>query len=250
MTDAPGAILFDPADYASFGRRVLSAIIDFIIIGLITACVQLWFAYKYVPPDVRALPRSAAQQKLVEKYLSPQSGRIAMLDVGLLLIYLLPIRALPGGTLGYRAMSIRLIDLSGRPPAWWTLSKRLFVLGAMSMVCLMPAMLFVTAGQMNNPTLKSLVFLAAVSGIIFLAYWPCITHIRRQAIHDRWGGTWVIRKNAVPIGPAVAVHKTVLLGTFPVRYLDVEPSPPPASSASAPARILPGSHYPISTDAL
>jgi uncharacterized RDD family membrane protein YckC len=56
-------------------------------------------------------------------------------------------------------------------------------------------------------------------------YVLCFKTPRRQAIHDRWSGTWLVRRRAEPIGPALSTYHTKLFGTFILTYTDVEPAP-------------------------
>jgi uncharacterized RDD family membrane protein YckC len=242
MTAPSGAVVFAASDYATLGRRVGSCLIDLVVITIILAGLQAYFTFRYVPASVRSMPRSVAQQKLIEEHIRPHARGLTLLRLGLVGIYLVPIRRLPGGTIGYRIAGIRLVGPAGVPPDWLPLVKRIALLLVLGLICLMPAALLITAGRISNPMVQGLILLGVIAGSILLTYSPCPTRPRRQAVHDRWSGTWMIRKKASPSGPAVALFQTLFLGTFPVRYLDLEPV---TTGADASADVAP----PISAEA-
>ena len=239
------AVIFHPSDYASFGRRVLACLVDAGIVIAVAAAIQLGFAYKYVPPDVRAMPRSPATQKLVNKFIAPHMGRIAILNIAVFAIYFVPIAALPGGTLGYRLARFRLVNHLGQVPSWWQLIKRLLIVGLIGMLCSLPYGLVGSRGGGVSPVIQIGALLAGVFAAIMLLYRGCSTQERRQAVHDQWSGTWMVRKNASPID-GVAFYKTVLVGTFPVRYLDVAPV---IAARPVDETVAPQATPPITTDA-
>ena len=103
-------------------------------------------------------------------------------------------RTTRGGTMGYRLAGIRWIDKTGRTPGIKTALRRFLIA--------MPSCLMIGAG-----------------------YLLCFKTPRRQAVHDRWSGTWLVRRRAEPAGPALSTYNTKLFGTFVLTYTDVEPAP-------------------------
>ncbi|HUN81678.1 MAG TPA: RDD family protein [Phycisphaerae bacterium] len=241
--DASGrAVIFQLDQYATFGQRVLAAVVDVGVILVLLATLYLAYMAIYVPPDVKAMPTSPAKQKLVDKYIAPHKGRIFLVSAAAFVIYFLPITALPGGTLGYRISRIRLVDHRGLVPSWWQLGKRLLIVGIVGFICFglctLPLGLVVSRGGTVHPFIQAGISLGAVFVAVMLLYRSCSTHERRQGFHDRWSGTWMVRKAAAPM-EGIASYKTVLLGTFLLSHLDLEPvaaasaadaSPPPITS--------------------
>src|ERR1043166_56035 len=58
MESSARAVVFNPTDYASFGRRVLANIVDVGVMVIVFLSIQLGFALKYVPPDLRTMKKS------------------------------------------------------------------------------------------------------------------------------------------------------------------------------------------------
>jgi uncharacterized RDD family membrane protein YckC len=220
-------VIYSLDDYASCLRRVASCIVDLMVLALIFAGTQLWFAYKYVPPEVRAMASSPAQQQLSNKYLAPVAGQISLLSLGVVAIYIIPVRQLRGGSIGYRLLGLRLVDATGNPPNLGPLLKRAIVIGILMFIGLMPAGMLTALSKGMGPTAKGAVMLAGIVLFVFMAYRPCLTHVRRQSVHDRWSGTWMIRKRAAAIGRADVKFHTVFFGTWPIRYVELEPAAPP-----------------------
>lgn len=223
-------VIYSVEDYASCPRRVASCIVDLVVLALIFSGTQLWFAYKYVPHDVRAMAPSPARQKLFDKHLAPVAGQISLLSLGVVAIYIIPFRQLRGGSIGYRLLGLRLVDATGNPPSLGTLIKRAVIIGILMFIGLMPAGMITALAKGMGPTAKSGVMLAGVVLFMFMAYRPCRTQARRQSVQDRWSGTWMIRKRAQSIGRADVKFHTVFLGTWPIRYVELGPATPPDTS--------------------
>ena len=100
-----------------------------------------------------------------------------------------------GGTVGSRVHRMRIVDKDGEPPSIIALAKR---------------------------------FLLALPGCLLLGatYFACRSSPTRQAGHDRWAATWLIRARAQPDGPAQVAYNTKLIGTFILTYIEVEPHTP------------------------
>lgn len=237
------AVVFRSCDYASFGRRVGSCLID---IAVVTACflaLQLYLTNRYVPREVQSIANLAEKKRLIDKYMAPAKQQMVFGDFAIIAAYFLLARRLPGGTFGYRATGIRLVDETGGPPRWWPLTKRLFIIGGLTMLGMIPCTLLISAGKVSNPFVQAVVTLGSTAAIIYLAYKPCGTHEKRQAMHDQWSGTWVVRKRAEPVGRALPRYHTIFLGTMPIRYLDLEAAP--ASQSDSDIVALPPSARPV-----
>lgn len=216
------AVIFEKSDYASCQRRVASSVVDFIVLVLIFSGMQVWFAYRYVPESVRSMPPSAARQKLIDQHIAPVSKQITLLSLGVVAIYIIPFRQLRGGSIGYRLLGIRLVDATGNPPSLKVLAKRAGYVGFQIFIGLIPATFTAAMTKGSGPTAKSLVMLGGVGLFMFMAYRSCLTNARRQAVHDKWSGTWMVRKQAQAIGRGDIKYHTVFLGTWPIRYVELE----------------------------
>ncbi|MFQ5495329.1 MAG: RDD family protein [Phycisphaerae bacterium] len=194
MSTEPDAVYFAPQDYAPAWRRFAAFFIDLFAVFCILAALELAAAAAVVPRDVFRAPASPERQQLVNEHLKPVKGPVIWGWFILTVIYHIPFRGTRGGTLGYRIAGIRLVDRTGRPPEMKTLIKRFFL---------------------------------ALPGcfLLLLTYLSCFRDPKRQAAHDQWAGTWLVRKRAVPAGPALTEYKTKLFGTFVVTYIDVAPVP-------------------------
>jgi uncharacterized RDD family membrane protein YckC len=211
--------------------------VDVGVMLIVVGVIQLSFALKYVPHDVRTMPKSPEQQKLVKKYTAPYLGQIMLLNAAAFMIYFVPISSMPGGTLGYRLARIRMLNCAGRGPSWWQIIKRLLIVGLIAIPCTMPYGIVTNKLGATNPLIQVGAMFAGFFAWLMLLYRSCSTHERRQAIHDRWAGTWMVRKSAIPMDGR-AFDKAVLVGPFLLRHLEVEPIAPtsiePDSIATAP----------------
>ncbi|MBI5763477.1 MAG: RDD family protein [Planctomycetes bacterium] len=243
MDNGAAAVVFDTSDYASCSRRVASSVVDFLVLLLIFSGMQVWFAYRYVPEGIRSMPPSAARQKLIDQHIAPVSKQITILSIGVVAIYIIPFRQLRGGSIGYRLLGIRLVDATGNPPSLKALSKRAAIVGFLIFVGLIPAAFTAAMTKGSGPTAKSLVMLGGVALFMFMAYRSCVSHARRQAVHDKWSGTWMIRKQARAAGRGDIKYHTVFLGTWPIRYVELEAAD--ASGVDSAAVAAPATARPI-----
>ena len=204
MNPAPDAVYFAPKDYASPARRIGSFLIDLLVIVFLFIGIGIAAEFAVVPKRVWTMPPSAEKQKLTKHYIKPLQVPLTLAWLGLVVAYHLLLRLTRGGTLGYRLMRIRLVDKTGRTPQIKTVFKRFLIA--------LPACMPLGVG-----------------------YLLCFKTPKRQAIHDRWSGTWLVRCAAVLAGPALTAYNTKLVGTFVLTYIDVEPAPDESSSPPADA---------------
>jgi uncharacterized RDD family membrane protein YckC len=192
MSEQEKYVVFAPQSYASTLRRVIIAIIDVALLFTALWGTGFVLARKYVPQDVINMPPSAQKQRLINQHMKP----VQMPAVGGWLlfcaVYHIGLRRFRTGTLGYLIAGTRIVDATGNVPSWKQLGKR-FVLGV------------------------------PFVGFFGMAYLTCGQNARRQAFHDRWSGTWVVRRSAQPDGAAKPAFQTKLLGPMLLTYLDLEP---------------------------
>ncbi len=120
------------------------------------------------------------------------AGPYVWLALAAVIAYHVAGRRLRDGTIGYRIMRQRLVGLNGAPPEWRALAGRFL--------------------------------LAVPMALLFLAgYWRILRDRRRQAVHDRWAGTWVVKSGASPAGGAQPVLRSTLVGSMVLTWWDVEP---------------------------
>jgi len=247
------AVIYSSNDYASFARRVASCLVDMMVVILLLVAVYLAFVWKYVPHDVLSMKNSLERDKQIALYLRPVVRQTTVIYLGVIFMYLIVARTSRGGTLGYRLMGMRLVDAAGHTPGLWPIIKRLLINFGVGFLAMIPFAIFVAAGQVSSSLVKLLLLFASIGGFVMLSYSACRGHCRRQSLHDRWGGTWLVRKAARPLGPAVVRYHTRFMGTFPLRYQDVEAAPVSDAATSeepaAVARPLTVSPPPISADA-
>ena len=194
MSIAPDAVYFAPKDYASPGRRIGSFLIDLLVIVVLFIGIGSAAESVVVPKRVIAMPQSAQKKKLMRHYNKPLQIPLMLGLLGLEVAYHVLLRLTRGGTLGYRITRIRLVDKTGRTPGIRAVFKRFLIA--------LPSCMMFGAG-----------------------YLLCFKNPRRQAIHDRWSGTWLVRCRAEPAGPALSTYNTKLVGTFILTYTDIEPAP-------------------------
>jgi uncharacterized RDD family membrane protein YckC len=201
MNDATRAVIFEPRDYATGPRRLVSLAIDmFISITLISTPIAMATAL-WVSPETQAIVGDhAKRQRLTYEELGP-SRFYATMAVTLLLpvAYHIGLRLTPLGTLGYFLTRIRLVGVDGRRPKAPRILKRF----AISLIGLF------------------------TFGAIYLS---CFKRERHQAMHDLFAGTWLVRRAAKTIRPAQVIYKTRLLGTYPMTHIDIEEFDPAAQA--------------------
>ncbi len=199
MATAPNAVYFSPEDYAPLPRRLGAAVVDLVGWWVMTGlCIQA-VVFVTAGPGLWQEPDPQARAVKIEQV--KQKLRIPLMTLPLVTAaaYHIGLRKLRGGTLGYRFMRIRLVDSDGLTPRWRVLWRR-FLAGVPLVLC------------------------------FGLAYAGCRKSPRRQAMHDQVAGTWVVRRRAVPAGPAVTSYQTKLLGTYPLMLMDVEPFESPSAA--------------------
>lgn len=198
MNATPDAVYFVAGDYAHPRRRIGACLIDFVVLVLLVSAIAALAQYIVVPADVLKQPRTTEAQKQevqkqINKHMKPVQVPVALISfVVLPMTYHIGLRRLRGGTIGYRLTGVRVVDKKGNMPSWRVLLRRFLIA--------LPSVLPLGAG-----------------------YFRSFGDPKRQAVHDQWSGTWVIRKRATPAGPAITAYQTKLFGTFPMTYIDVEP---------------------------
>lgn len=193
MSEVPEFVYYRNEDYARVVRRVPSFVIDLAVLFVALMATATLAQAIYVPTDVVRMANSPEKKRLIAKHLQPVQVQFMLGWLAVGILYHMALRRTRGGTIGYRITGIRLVDATGRPPSWRTLVKR---------------------------------FLVAVPFFFFFAvtYWACFHSPKRQSFHDQCAGTWLIRKNAGPAGPARPAYQTRLLGTWLFTFLDLEPA--------------------------
>lgn len=176
-------VLYNPADYIGFWKRVVITLIDLVTILLVWILVYLLLGL---------IPRAGA-------ILADESNGGYIMVALLLLIafgYLVFLKRRPQGTFGYRLFRARIVNLKGDRPTIWQMMQRF-------------AFLFI--GPFNY---------------MFDVLW-ITSDATKQALRDKWAGTYVIRADARPesTGPIVGVSYDILA----VRMLieEVEEKRPP-----------------------
>jgi uncharacterized RDD family membrane protein YckC len=199
MSPDADAVIYRPEDYAPVSRRIGALLIDLVVFTLLVSVITGSIGRVTVPEGIRSMPDTPERTERVNEHMRTPK-KVGFL--GGCLLYYICIRRLRGGTLGYRLMGIRLVDKTGNPPSWRVLVKR-----------------FLLAAPLTLP--------------LGASYLCCIKNPKRQAVHDQWSGTWVVRRKAKPAGPAMTAYLTKLLGTLLLRYIDVEPWVPQPPAALA-----------------
>ncbi len=200
VADHQHVVYFHQTDYAGPVRRMISFIIDLLFIIFLLMFLEIGAGYPF-PPDVqermKAAPDTAARNAIRQEYFSQpviqkRQGLTMRFWFVAAIAYHIALRRTRGGTVGHRLTGMRLIDCFNQPPPWRVLVKRFF--------------------------------LATATTLPFgISYFQCMKNPRRQALHDRWCNTWMVRRDAVPAGPGMLVHQVQVLRSWAMRYFDVEP---------------------------
>ena len=207
-------VYFHAEDYAGPVRRMVSFVIDQSLM-LLLAMVLLAGAVLPRPPEVarqiEAAKDKSERDAIIKAYNENPAVRARQANsmrfwLIFVLAYHIGMRRTWGGTFGHRLTRMRLVDVSGEPPSWGTLIKR-----------------FVVAAMFTAPFGAS--------------YFACMSHPKRQSIHDRLCSTWMIRAGATPAGPAALAYRIRPISAFLIEYFDVEPMPENAvpTAATGPA---------------
>ena len=193
MTDSMHAVYFSDEDYARLPRRLLAFVVDLIVVILLAVVLLVAFQILVVPADVRAMPRSEEQQKRLNEAVRPYRIQMLLTAAVPVLAYHVMLRTSRNGTIGYRLAGIRLVTHLGAPPDLRRAGRR---------------------------------FLLAVPACMALAvaYLSTLSDARRQAFHDRWAGTWMVRKHAQPAGPADVQIQIKLFGPWALKYDSLAPA--------------------------
>lgn len=194
MGATPQGVLFPPDAYASLVRRVAAAAADVVVLVLLLMAILLGL-YLF---DLEGYRRSRAHvppgERIVTRYDRMKQGQAVRLSLVTGIAYHVLMRRTRGGTVGYRLLGARIVNAQG-----------------------------------ESPTLRMLIrrtFLAIVGVLPFGAtYFSCARSDRRQAWHDRWANTWVLRKGAQPAGSAEVVERARFLGTYMFAHQVLVPPP-------------------------
>lgn len=206
MDTTSPAVLFAPQDYASILRRIIAAAIDVGLMIVVLSAVGDAIVSKYVPESVAVMPPSPKRQELINKYVKPIQVQAVAGLLAFCAAYHIGLRRLRLGTLGYVLAGVRIVNAAGDTPGWTSLGKR-FVLAV------------------------------PLVGLFGVSYLICRQNPRRQAFHDQWSGTWVVRSSAKPVGPAKPAFQTKFLGPIFLTYLDLEPADAaPVENAALPTQ--------------
>jgi uncharacterized RDD family membrane protein YckC len=201
MAAEPDGVYFAAKDYAHPLRRLAALVIDLAFLFAMLNVIFIPLAYVMVPETLRSQRRTAETQREMQSYVKPIKVPVTLAWLALCVAYEIPLRRTRGGTVGYRLTGIRLVDQSGQAP------------------------------QMR-PLIRRLLFAIPCTLFLGVSYFSCFTSPRRQTAHDKWSGTWAVRKAAQPAGPALTSYHTTFLGTIPMTYVDLEPQPGESPSAS------------------
>jgi uncharacterized RDD family membrane protein YckC len=156
MTSEKG-VFFRREDYASFPLRVLVDVLDSVV--FVALCAAL------TAPMILFLPGDRSSLNL-----------ILLTWVVVALLYFIILKRSRFRTLGYRVGRVRIVDLKGRVPGYWSLFVRL---------------LFGTVGPMN--WLLDLTWLS--------------NDAHRQALRDKFAHTYVVRATAQIAGEGPIVFR-------------------------------------------
>ncbi len=146
--------------YAGAGARFLAALID----GLILFAIGF----------VIALPFGATEERSTN---SVAQGLTLLVNLGYYVWY----QGKTGQTIGKKAMKIKVVDLSGKTPSFFTFFLREFI------------------GK----------FISAI--ILGIGYLMILWDKKKQGLHDKIASTVVVKVGASPIQPAVPAQPTAPL---------------------------------------
>lgn len=234
--NADPLVWFRYQDHAGIVRRLSACIIDAAIILGVLATPGILIQKMHLDSQEPTAARTV--------------GATAVMLFGLLVSllvaapYHLFLRRTRGGTIGYRLAGVRLVTMTDVIPSWSTLIRR-FALSLIIPLMLYALMTPVLAarGQLDAPRHKQAstpgqsvvgaIMFSIFFVIIFGNYWMIIRDPRRQALHDKWSRTWVVRSNARPAGAGSPIERAWVFGPLVLSYWDVEPSSEPAPVATA-----------------
>ena len=148
------------SDHAGFMQRLLIDVVDFSLVGL------LWLTLTWLG-ERAGLPASI--------------GRGAA--VLLAWVYLAALKVTPRGTLGYRMLHVKLVDLQGNSVHLWKASLRFLLL-----------------------------FLGPAN-FLFDIFW-LTGDPNRQTLRDKIAGTYVVRDHAVPVDRGPITYPMYFVGSL------------------------------------
>ena len=227
--NADTLVWFRHEDHAGLVRRLVACLID----------AGLLLAISSVPPWIAQSTRHGSTPTTTAPV--PVSGvAVAILALVLVVImtaaYHLPLRRTRGGTIGYRLAGQRLVNMAGQTPRWGTLVRRfaLSLIFPLLLYALLIAPVLALRGESSTTSHRTastpgqMIGGAIATTIVLLIalgnYWMIIRDPRRQALHDKWSRTWVVRSEARPAGSGVAIERAWILGPLVLGYWDVEPA--------------------------
>lgn len=227
--NAERCVWYAPADYAGLTRRLAASLADAAVVILL-ALGLVWVVSLILPLFAGQPTTQSAitDPKQVQKVLI---GTMAVL-VAVAIPYHLLTKRTHGGSVGYRLAGIRLVMVDGSRPTAPVLLKR-FLLGVIGPAVIgllfLPGLVAPPKGKTAAPAptigllIGNLVVLGILAAIGLASYWSIPRSPRRQAQHDRFAGTWVIRAGAQPAGTGRPLRTAMFLGLWAFPYWDVEP---------------------------
>ncbi len=238
-----GCVFYLREEHAGFWKRMAVLLIDGVvvligaIIGLSLTVAALGSIGVIDAQQVQHASKSpAAAQKLV--------SQVLIAGCVIAVLYHLVLWRTRGGTVGFRLMGLRLTALGGGTPIFGQLIRRLLI--ALIFPAIVATILLrALAVPQQQATTQPVTPASFITGLVIFSFFLLIgissylsipRSARRQAQHDRFSGTWVIRRDAVPGGAAQPVEAAVFLGTIRLPYWDVEPTA--GLSTLEPARPL------------
>lgn len=187
----------EPSIYppAGFGRRFLGAVIDAIIVGLITGIVVFGLYVFFVSsalndPEVRRVARfgrEALTEVLLRRF-ALVIGLIAFVGVAFPMFYHVLMVMLGGQTLGHRIMGMRVIKTGGRGVGF--LSS--FLRAAYGSLPTFISALILLITRVNTDLLSSGLLVVVVFGFLWALF-----DSNKQGFHDKLARTYVVRSHPI-----------------------------------------------------
>ncbi|HWL94861.1 MAG TPA: RDD family protein, partial [Phycisphaerae bacterium] len=187
------AVYFADAEYASGLRRFISFVIDFAAYIFLLTLVLSAIQYPLVPENVRKMPRSAEQRRLMDEALRPYRTQMWIAAGITTLAYYVLLRTTRHGAIGNRLTATRVVDETGEAP-------RLRIAG------------------------RRFLLAASTCWVFGVTYFFCRAHARGQTFHDRYAGTWVVRRDSRPAGRAIVQYQLQMLGPWLLKYVSLAPA--------------------------
>jgi uncharacterized RDD family membrane protein YckC len=160
VTERKLGAVYALSDHAGFVQRLLIDVVDFSLVGAV------WLVLTWLGEQL-GLPASIAR------------GAAVLLAWG----YLAALKVTPSGTLGYRLLHVKLVDLQGNSVKLWKASLRFLLL-----------------------------FLGPAN-FLFDIFW-LTSDPNRQTLRDKIAGTYVIREHAVPVDRGPITYPMYFVGSL------------------------------------